>query len=218
MLPFLPRDEFLRLLILKSTTLDQRVLMGQAAFAFGCRNPAHTNEYLVLHAVAMMLVSMLNAHGLKLEDAADVVLQFWEEWLTLVTKAEREEQPPLFFAVSVPSPGPGGSYDSSLPRRVAFGNANQIVEALYRPDKPDGVAMTPVHGLLQQLRINANLAKPKIVLPERFTTAPDEPGYENWRAEIRAYQQRAGARFWAKAKTKRRAAWSSARKRRLQTA
>jgi hypothetical protein len=150
----------------------------------------------------MMLVSMLAAHGLKLEDAADVVLQFWEEWLTLVTKAEREEQPPLFFAVSVPRLGPGGRYDSSLPRRVAFGNANQIVEALYRADESDGVAMFPVHGALRQLRDNANLAKPKIVLPERFTTAPDEPGYENWRAEIRAYQQRAGARFWARAKAK----------------
>jgi hypothetical protein len=215
MLPFVPRDDFLRLLGLKSTTLDQRVLMGQAAFAFGCRNPAHVGEYLVLDAVAVGIVENLNIHGVKLEDAANVVLRYWEEWLTLVAKAEREEQPPLFFAVSVQSPGPGGSYDSSMPRRVAFGSGNEIVDTLYRADERHGVAMFPLHGLLRRLRSNADLAKPKIVLPERFTIAPNEPGYENWRAEIRAYRERAEARTRAKAKTKakgRRLARASARK------
>jgi len=214
MLETLSRDEFLQLIALKSDAFDQRQLMGQTAFAFGCRKPAHVGEYLVLDAVAMGLVGMLNAHGLKLEDAADVVLRFWKEWLTLLAKAEREEQPPLFFAVAVQSPGPGGAYDSSLPRRVAFGNANQIVETLYRADESYGVAMIPVHGLLRQLRKNAQLAKPKIVLPERFTIADNEPGYENWWAEIRAYQERAEARLKARAKAKgRRAARAPARKR-----
>jgi|SRR6516165_1125343 hypothetical protein len=200
MLETLSRDEFLQLVALKSDAFDQRQLMGQTAFAFGCRKPAHVGEYLLLDGLAMGLVGMLNAQGLKLEDAADVVLRFWKEWLTLVAKAEREEQPPLFFAVAVQSPGPGGTYDSSLPRRVAFGNANQIVETLYRADESYGVAMIPVHGLLRQLRKNAKLAKPKIVLPERFTIADDEPGYENWWAEIRAYRERAEARFQAKTK------------------
>jgi hypothetical protein len=71
-----------------------------------------------------------------------------------------------------------------------------------------------VHGLLRQLRKNAQLAKPKIVLPERFTIADNEPGYENWWAEIRAYQERAEARLKARAKAKgRRAARAPARKR-----
>lgn len=214
MLETLSRDEFLQLIALKSDAFDQRQLMGQTAFAFGCRKPAHVGEYLLLDALAMGVVGMLNVQGLKLEDAADVVLRFWKEWLTLLAKAEREEQPPLFFAVAVQSPGPGGAYDSSLPRRVAFGNANQIVETLYRADESYGVAMIPVHGLLRQLRKNAQLAKPKIVLPERFTIADNEPGYENWWAEIRAYQERAEARLKARAKAKgRRAARAPARKR-----
>jgi hypothetical protein len=59
-----------------------------------------------------------------------------------------------------------------------------------------------MHLVLHQLRVNAQLAEPKIALPDRLTIAPNEPGYENWRAEIRAYQERAGARLKAKAKAK----------------
>ena len=199
MFEFLPRDEFLRLLILKSTTLDQRVLMGQAAFAFGCRNPAHTGEYLPLDGVAMMLTSMLNAHGVRLEVAAEAVRTYWDDWLGLVTRAERypiPENPHLFFAVAVPSP------ESGLSRRVAVGYSNQIVDALYRADDPScPVAPISIHQVLLQLRINAQRAN--VALPDRLTIARGEPGYKNWRREIAAYRARAEARAEAKAKGRR---------------
>ena len=67
LLPFLPRDQFLALVGVRSATLNQRVATGEAAFALGCHKPAHIGEYFVLDAFAMILASMLNwllrAHG-----------------------------------------------------------------------------------------------------------------------------------------------------------
>jgi hypothetical protein len=40
----LTRGELLRLLMLKSTTLDQRVFNGEAAFAFGLQHPVKTES------------------------------------------------------------------------------------------------------------------------------------------------------------------------------
>jgi hypothetical protein len=48
------------------------VATGEAAFALGCRKPAHTGEYLVLDAFAMILASMLNCFcGLTLKETAN---------------------------------------------------------------------------------------------------------------------------------------------------
>jgi hypothetical protein len=211
MLEFLSRDEFLRLLRLKSTTLDQRVLMGQAAFAFGCQKPAHVGEYLVLDAVAMLLSSILNQRaGLELKPAADAVREHWEGWLALVTKDERfpiADDPQLFFAVA------WLWIDHKLTHRVVMGGASEIAAAL-AGEPVDTVNSISIRRVLHHLRSNAQLAK--VALPERLTIAPNEPGYENWRAEIRAYQERAGARFQARAKNKKqRPARASARKWRL---
>jgi hypothetical protein len=198
MLETFNRDEFLRLLILKSTTFDQRVLMGQAALALGCQKPAHTGEYLVLDAVAMLLVSMLNWLGVELKPAADAVREHWEGWLELVTRAERAPLPDnaeLFFCVAGVL-----SLDSGLVSdRVEMGEHHEIAaafagESTYRP------AFVSIHRVLHQLRINAQHAN--VALPDRLTIAPNEPGYENWRAEIRMYQARAAARLKAKAKAK----------------
>jgi hypothetical protein len=68
------RGDFLALVGVKSSTLDQRVLTGEAAFALGCQKPAHIGEYLVLDGPAMLLGSMLNRFaGLELKAAADAV-------------------------------------------------------------------------------------------------------------------------------------------------
>jgi hypothetical protein len=201
----LSRDEFLRLLILSSNTLDQRVLTGQIAFAFGCPLPAHAGEYLPIDGVAVMTTSMLAATGVKLEDAAGAVRQRSEDWLKLVTRAEREpifgsggEQvgPELFFVVATVFDG------SFLSRRVAVGTMDEIMAA-FRDKSLHAAGFVSIHRVLRQLRANARLAKPKVALPDRFTIAPDEPGYENWRREIAAYQERAEARFKAKAKGRR---------------
>jgi hypothetical protein len=93
-----------------------------------------------------------------------------------------------------------------------MGEAHEIMAAL-AGDSVYTVNSISMHRVLHHLRSNAELAKPKIILPQRLTIAPHEAGYENWRAEIRGYQERAGARAKAKAKAKAKPARISAGKR-----
>jgi hypothetical protein len=196
MLEALPRGDFLALVGMKSPTLDQRVLTGEAAFAFGCQKPAHTGEYLVLDAVAMLLSSMLNRlAGLELKAAADDVREHWKDWLKLVTRAEREplpNNPQLFFAVA---------WLSLEPRRyrVVLGEAHEIAAAL-AGEIIYTCNFVSIHLLLRLLRNNARRAN--IALPERLTVADRDGGYENWLREIDAHRERAAARLKAKAKAK----------------
>ena len=203
MLPALPRPDFLRLLIFGSSRFDQRTALGQVALALGCETPAHAGWYLYLDAIAVMLTSMFKATGLELKPAADAVREHWEAWLELVTQAERKPifgsrgeqvRAELFFAVAT-------MFDRS--HRVAVGETQDITTALGKADQPlHAVGFVSIHRVLHQLRGNAEIAKPKIALPEKFTVARDEPGHQAWLADIAAYQERAGARFRARAKAK----------------
>jgi hypothetical protein len=125
-----------------------------------------------------------------------------------VTRAEREPLPEnreLFFAVATMSDGS---------HRVEVGTSGEIFDALSKAEQSlHVVGFVSIHRVLHQLRVNAQLAKPKIALPERFTIAPRDPGYENWRREIAAHQERAEARFQAKAKAKAKPARAPASKR-----
>jgi hypothetical protein len=189
--------------------------LGQVALALGCQKPAHTGEYLVLDAVAVMLTSMLAATGLELKPAADAVREHWQEWLELVTRAERrpifgsggeQVRSELFFAVAT-------MFDGT--HRVEVGETQEITEA-FGNQPLHTVGFVSIYRVLSQLRRNAELAKPKIALPEKFTVAPGEPGHDAWLADITAYQERSGARAEAKAKARakgRRAARAPARKR-----
>jgi hypothetical protein len=200
MLPATPRTDFLRLLIYGSSKFDQRTALGQVALALGCEKPAHAGWYLYLDAIAVMLTSMLKATGLELKPAADAVREHWKAWLDLVTKAEREPLPEnseLFFAVAT-------MFDGSP--RVEVGETQEILAALRRANQDlHTVYFASIHRVLHQLRVNAQLAKPKIALPERFTIAEGEPGHDAWWADIEAYRERAGARAEAKAKGRRQA-------------
>src|SRR5262245_34891101 len=77
-LAILARDQFLALVKVKPSTLDQRAMTGELALALGCSKPAHKGEYLALDGVAAILASMLNCHaGLTLKAAAAEVRQHW---------------------------------------------------------------------------------------------------------------------------------------------
>lgn len=203
MLPSLPRPDFLRLLMYGSSRFDQRAALGQVALALGCQKSAHIGEYLYLDAVAVMLTSMLAATGLELKPAADAVREYWQEWLKLVTRAEREPifgsggeqvRSELFFAVAT-------MFDGT--HRVEVGETREITEAFGKANQPlHTVGFVSIYRVLSQLRRNADLAKPKIVVPEKLTMARGEPGHQAFWADIAAYQERAGARFQAKAKAK----------------
>src|SRR5215831_13493568 len=92
---------------------------------------------------------------------------------------------------------------ADMTHRVVVGDKQETAAALGRVDQaPHNLGFVSIHGVLQQLRVNARLAKPKIVLPERFTVAPNEPGYKDWCGEIDTYRGRAEARFKAKTKAK----------------
>jgi len=213
MLQVLSRGDFLRLVGVKSSTLDQRVLTGEAAFALGYRKPAHIGEYLVLDAVAMLLGSMLNRRaGLELKAAVDAVRTNWEGWLELLTKAERFPEPDYpaqcFAVVWLFAP-------SGLAPRVVMGEPHEIAAAVARESVYTATFIS-MQFVLRHLRVNANDAKPKIALPDKLTIAPDDkPAYENWRREIAAYQEAAEARFRARATAATKPARAPARKRRL---
>jgi hypothetical protein len=150
-----------------------------------------------LDAIAVMLTSMLHATGIDLKPAADAVREHWEAWLELASRAERAPLPEnseLFFAVAT-------MFDRS--HAVAVGETQEITAALGKANRSlHAVGFVSIHRVLHQLRVNAEMAKPKIALPERFTVARGEPGHQAWLADIAAHQVRAGARFRARAKAK----------------
>ena len=162
---------------------------GEAAFALGCSKPAHIGEYLVLDAVAMILASMINCFtGLELRRAADEVRSAWNEWLKLLTKAERFAAPKhaeQFVCVA------WTSLDRSLPPRIVMGDAAEIAKAL-SGQTVAAPCFISMHFLLRCLRGNAQRAN--IALPEKLTIARGEPGFKQWRADIDAYREAAGAR------------------------
>ena len=108
----------------------------------------------------------------------------WEGWLRLLTKAERFPPPnhsEQFVRVA------WTSLDRSLPPRIVTGDTGEITEALAgQTTAPCFISMSFL------LRGNAKLAS--IRLPPRLTIDRDEPGYRQWRAEIRSYQEAANAR------------------------
>jgi hypothetical protein len=192
MLVTIPRDTFQALVRIKSTTLDQRVRTGEAAFALGIEKRPHTGEYLYLDAVAMILASMINCFtGLELKRAADIVRETWDGddgWLTLLTKAERFPLPnhaEQFVCVA------WTSLDRSEPRHIVMGEHHEITAAL-RGQTVAAPCFISMHFLLRCLRGNAKLAG--IRLPPRLTIAEGEPGFKEWRTEIDLYRQYANAR------------------------
>ena len=185
-----PRDTFLALIGTKSTTLAQRQHTGEAAFAFGVEKPAHIGEYLYLDAYAAILASALNrVGGLQLKQAADIVRRTWDDWLTLLIRVESNPHIEQYTCVA-------WSLDRSEPPHVAMGTADDIGKVL--PAGETAPCMIPMQLLLRCLRANA--AKAGIELPARLTADPsDKQAYAEWRRDIDAYREAAGARV-AKAK------------------
>ena len=193
-----PRETYLALCQIKSSTLDQRVRVGEAAFALGCERPARIGWYLLLDVIAMILASMLNCFcGLTLKQAVEEVRTHWQRWLELVTRVEKWQEkypggdPYLCIAVAWLAFEPG---QSERPYRVLFGSHGEIIEAL--GGEAYSISFVSVSRVLSALKANAELAG--FTLPARLTVARGEPGHKQWRDEIRAYQERAGARVKAK--------------------
>jgi len=115
------------------------------------------------------------------------VRETWEGWLRLLTKAERFPPPnhsEQFVRVA------WTSLDRSLPPRIVMGRHRRDHRS---PRRSDYRTLFYFHELLlRALRGNAKLAS--IRLPPRLTIDRDEPGYRQWRAEIRSYQEAANAR------------------------
>jgi hypothetical protein len=197
----LSRAEFLRLLEIKGTTLDQRAFKGEIAFAFGCPIPAHTGEYLPLDALAVLLTSMLNAYAkIELKWAATAVREHWDKCLQLLQRAEREAGgEELFFAVGTTIGGKqivevGTAREAAKKIEAALGETG---------DSLVNVFFMSIQRVLRQLRANARIFK--VNLPEHLTVQPDDPDYEKWRDQIENYQRLAAAKFKARAKAKKKA-------------
>jgi hypothetical protein len=193
----LSRDEFLRLLQMKSATLDQRVYKHELTFSLGCTRPAHTGEYLLLDVVAVLLISMLNRLAkVEMKTAAEMVLKHWYGWLVGVAQAEHEMDESLrdqtYFAVGTDFNGKGFAAVGKMKEAVAMLESSGPHER--------GLYMLPLHLVLRVLRDNARIAK--IDLPKFLTPEPDTPEFEKFLESIHEYQRLAGAKFKAKAKAK----------------
>lgn len=187
------RPEFLALTGVRSATLDQRVKVGEAAFAFGVERRPHVNEYPVLDALATILASMLNRLcGLTLKQACNEMREHWERWLELVTKAERWREkypttdPMLCIAVAWLSLEEG---QSQRRYRILFGEHDKITAAARSSYVCNYVSIARA---LSALRANAKQAG--VELPKRLTVAKGEPGHEDWQHRINDYREAAGVR------------------------
>ena len=182
----LDRETFLALIQTKSTTLAQRQHVGEQALAFGLSKPAHVNEYCYLDGAAALLASMMNRWaGLQLKEAADIVRRSWDDWLTLLIRAESFPHIPQYVCVA------RTSLDPSEPVHIAMGEAADVGNAC--PPSETSPYLISMTFLLQCLRGNA--AKAGIELPPRLTVDPnDQPAYDRWRAEIDALREAAGMR------------------------
>jgi hypothetical protein len=118
----------------------------------------------------------------------------WGPWLRLFTEVERwlekhpTTDPMLCMAIAWLS---WEEEQRKRRYRVLFGEHHKIVRDL-SGTSPYSCNFVSIARVLHALRENARLAG--IELPTRLTVAEGEPGYDNWRDEIAAYQERAGAR------------------------
>lgn|SRR5215831_4345115 len=176
----IPRETFCALIQIKSTTLSQRQHTGEQAFAFGLSKPAHINEYLLLDAFAAILASAINRiGGLDLKPSADIVRSKWDDWLTLLIRAESFPQVDQYVCVA------HTSLDRTSPPHIVMGEAAYIGKIC--PPSETATRMIPMRLLLNCLRENARRAG--IELPKRLTVdRDDEAAYKKWRDEINAYR------------------------------
>jgi len=191
----IPRDQYLALVGMKSSTLDQRVRVGEAAFAFGVSERPTYGEYFHLDALATISSSMLNCLcGLTLKQACNGLRENWSGWLELVTRVERwmekypTTDPMLVVAVAHLAFKPG---QSQRDYRILLGEVHTIIKEV--GGSAHSFAFVSIARTISALKANAKNAgiKPP---PKRLTVAKGESGYDEWRAEIRAYQRRAGMR------------------------
>jgi len=189
----IPRDTYLALVGMKSSTLDQRVRVGEAAFAFGVTERPTYGEYFYIDAFAMILASMINCFtGLELKRTVSALRKQWDEYLTVLVKTEHSPGEQQFCCIA------WTSLDRRVDPRVIFGDSAEIGAKL---PEVEGIVPTfiPISLPLNALKANAlkaNAKRANIELPAKLTADPkDEPAYAEWRREIRDYQQRAGMRI-----------------------
>src|SRR5262245_45797680 len=115
------RETFCALIQVKSTTLAQRMHTGEQAFAFGLRKPPHMNEYQPLDGFAAILASALNRWGrIDLKPSAEIVRSAWDDWLTLIIRAESFPHIEQYVCVA------HTSLDRTSPPHIVMGDAAHI--------------------------------------------------------------------------------------------
>jgi len=194
----LTREEFLRLLNLKSTTLDQRVHKNEMVFFPGLSRPAAIGDYSALDGLYGLTSSMLNGCAkIELKDAADLTRTNWEDLAKGFAKVERQMETDglIFFAVATVFGDDGKVKKIS----GAVGTGQQASNVLQSAGKHASLYMLPLYIVLRTLRNCAKQAKPQIQLPTYLIpAAPDTPEFETWLAWVREYRRRAILKHKAK--------------------
>ena len=189
----LTREPLLQALSVTSTNQDQRVFLGNAAFAGGGRTNAHPGKYMPLDLPTLKAVYELSADGAVPTRIAAAAVRDHDSLLrALIEDVEDEGLAQLpadkqtFFVIGITDKGAtlveGGLRDAALARLL--GKADLLT-----------VRALSIQRLLREVRENA--AKAGLKLPARFTLPRSSPGYATWVESIAERRRRADQRWEA---------------------
>jgi hypothetical protein len=193
-----PRDEFLRLVRMKSNSFNQRSHQRENALGWGLRKPIHQGEYGPIDAIGMLLTSMFSYYArIDLKSAADVVTTHWLPWTRALAAAERNmdgsEEDYFAVGVSFKNKEDWSKKRDFTPSRVTagFGKRQAAVNEVEKKGPHDNIIMLPLQTVVRALHANAESARPKIELPKMLCPAPpDSPEFDQWVAAKTEYLSR----------------------------
>jgi hypothetical protein len=196
------RPTFVKLCRIAPQSFNQRNTDGQNAMAWGRRKPVHHGVYTPLDACAMLLTSMLSYFArIDLKSAADVVVDHWPSWIRALAAAERNmdavRSDQDYFVVGVTYKedwsNTGRREKDFTPSRlsVGFGKLQKATDEAERDGKHDVIFPLPMQAVVSALRGNAEMARPKIEVPDFLCPGPPESeAFKQWFAAETAHVRR----------------------------
>lgn len=208
-----PRGVLLDVFGIEGNAWHQRQHRGEVALAFGQSRPVFTNEFGELDVLAVGLTLLIvNLAKVDMKQAAELVRDYWREWLEGVAMAERLKPSTAYldgicFVVAT---------DVSEQRImvVEVGPCNEVMERLGGGD----VVPIPIPLDLAARRVRAMAKKAGHSLPRYFTRGlPESNEFKQWIAEIERYREIASMKGGPRKAKKQKASDSPTRKRQLAT-
>ena len=183
------RDTLLDVFDIESTAWKQRSYRGEVALGFGLGKPAHTNQYGEIDLVAVMLTVAIG-FVLKIDmgQAAEIVRDYWKEWLSGVADAERLKrgtpysERPCFFIIA--------DTDSREKIDVMVGPCEKTIKDISGDKTATSI---PIDAVVSKVRMLAK--KAGLTLPSKLTPGPAvSVEFKRWITDIESYRRFANMR------------------------